>query len=451
MIRAADLLALLAFGAALAVAVPATAQTPASATAWPEADYNPQPREGDVVLPMPCQGAMVFRSVRTGARGDGPLDDRLVRLGDGDPGAGEAYRQYVRTAHIAGAFEGPEGRFYLLAKYELSRGQAAALHADALGAKGCPDPEDPDNALAASDLSWFDAIDLSRRYTEWLLREAPAALSQAADPTAFIRLPTEAEWEFALRGGLAVSEAERRARLPLSAGQDISSIAWRQGPDSADNQIQVIGDKAPNALGFHDMLGNAEEIVLEPFTLNRVGRAFGQPGGFIARGGSIATPASRLSSALRTEYHLFSPALGGAVRTATMGTRFAVGAPALGDLDEATALSQAWEDARALKDVPTEPAVVESGGALADLEGLAETLTDQDLRRRITDASAALSREIAARNEAESRALGNLILSGGLMISRMESLDFRLGRFQVALEEVLVEGHPDRPKIARHF
>ncbi|MFQ5329882.1 MAG: SUMF1/EgtB/PvdO family nonheme iron enzyme [Thermodesulfobacteriota bacterium] len=68
------------------------------------------------------------------------------------------------------------------------------------------------------------------------------------------RLPTEAEWVYAARGG-GKEENESATKSDV----DISSVAW--GEDSSYKRTYPVGQKRPNALGLYDMNGNAWEWV----------------------------------------------------------------------------------------------------------------------------------------------------------------------------------------------
>lgn len=50
-----------------------------SAQPWDEKFFNPKKLDGDVVLPMPCEGNMVFRVIKTNTKK--PLEDIKVTLG----------------------------------------------------------------------------------------------------------------------------------------------------------------------------------------------------------------------------------------------------------------------------------------------------------------------------------------------------------------------------------
>jgi formylglycine-generating enzyme required for sulfatase activity len=66
------------------------------------------------------------------------------------------------------------------------------------------------------------------------------------------RLPTEAEWEYAARAG-----SRERYYDTLSAA------AWFEA--NSDDRSHPVGQKAPNAFGLHDMLGNVYEWVLDRY------------------------------------------------------------------------------------------------------------------------------------------------------------------------------------------
>lgn len=65
------------------------------------------------------------------------------------------------------------------------------------------------------------------------------------------RLPTEAEWEYAARGG------KNNSPFKYSGSDTIDEVAWYRG--NAKSKISEVAKKAPNALGLYDMSGNVCE------------------------------------------------------------------------------------------------------------------------------------------------------------------------------------------------
>jgi hypothetical protein len=66
------------------------------------------------------------------------------------------------------------------------------------------------------------------------------------------RLPWEAEWEYAARGGTAGG-----ASFTYSGSNTIDDVAWHVG--NSGSMAHEVGKKVANALGLHDMTGNVWE------------------------------------------------------------------------------------------------------------------------------------------------------------------------------------------------
>jgi formylglycine-generating enzyme required for sulfatase activity len=91
-------------------------------------------------------------------------------------------------------------------------------------------------------ISWDDAMEFCSRLS---------AISEEKQAGRVYRLPTEAEWEYALRAG---------SKTAFSFGESpelLYDYAWFDG--NSDNQTHPVGEKKPNAWGLYDMHGNVWE------------------------------------------------------------------------------------------------------------------------------------------------------------------------------------------------
>ncbi|MGA2501879.1 MAG: bifunctional serine/threonine-protein kinase/formylglycine-generating enzyme family protein, partial [Tepidisphaeraceae bacterium] len=155
-------------------------------------------------------------------------------------------------------------------------------------------------ALAAEDLrlpvdrvSWNDAVEFCQRLG-------------AVDGRTY-RLPTEAEWEYACRGGTG---------LPFSGTGRLDDMGWYA--ENSGRRLHPVGWKQPNHWGLHDMLGNVSEWCADEYQgylgTETVTDPFVPPAGFsrVIRGGDALAevPACRAASRDNTFPDRARPALG---------------------------------------------------------------------------------------------------------------------------------------------
>ena len=93
------------------------------------------------------------------------------------------------------------------------------------------------NNLPVENVSWYDCQTFIKRLNSYTGRN--------------FRLPTEAEWEFAARGG------NYSRHYKYSGSNDIDDVAWYI--DNSNKRPHPVGTKQANELGLYDMSGNVGE------------------------------------------------------------------------------------------------------------------------------------------------------------------------------------------------
>jgi formylglycine-generating enzyme required for sulfatase activity len=377
----------------------------AAEIAWQDKFWNPQAMDGDFVVPLPCGGAMTFRRVDTTLPGNW-LTDFRVQLGSASSDL--PYSDYTRFEFIAGSLadgDDPASRHYFIGKYEVTQDQYAAVMDDS-----CPTPGMA-GRLPKVATSWYDAVEFTKRLTTWLNKEADGALPQEDGQRSFIRLPTETEWEFAARGGGVVTDESefRRSVFPME-DDNMSRYVWFQGPQSCAGDLQLTGMLEPNPLGLFDILGNAEEIVLEPYRANRSGRLHGQVGGFVVKGGSCLTDQRAISTAARTEFSYFNDRTGEPLAPELAGFRVIIAGPVLVSHQRVAAFEGDWERAISVSDDQSIPEILENL--------IEEEVSSPVVAERLQQVSALARSQDSERADTERRAVRTSIQSGAFIIQQ---------------------------------
>jgi formylglycine-generating enzyme required for sulfatase activity len=188
------------------------------------------------------------------------------------------------------------------------------------------DPDDPDSPVVPNlvgehpvmTVSWFDVVKWCNAYSE-MEKRTPVYYTGSDHSTvvktgtplskpAFVkwdadgyRLPTEAEWEYAAKGGHLVVGAGKKPPV-YAGGDDPDAVAWYD--KNSGSRTHPVGTKQANALGIFDMSGNVWEWCYDwygPYTavakLNPHGAETG--GGRVGRGGACGRDAGALRAAHR--------------------------------------------------------------------------------------------------------------------------------------------------------
>lgn len=166
---------------------------------------------------------------------------------------------------------------YYIGKYEVTQELWRAVMGDEPTFNGgWTDEYGRGDNYAAYRVNWKDVQEFIRK------------LNQMTG--ANFRLPTEAEWEYAARGG------NKSKGYKYSGSDNIDDVAWYS--ENSGNKTHPVGQKVPNELGLYDMSGNVYEWCQDWFGFyksdeltNPIGPSKGS--GRVIRGGSWYSGAKR--------------------------------------------------------------------------------------------------------------------------------------------------------------
>ena len=180
---------------------------------------------------------------------------------------------------------------YLIGKYEVTQKEWRDVVVWKQGSATTPLSPNPaytkGDSMPVANVSWNDV-------QTWLgyLNEKEGV----TDASKKYRLSTEAEWEFAARGGI------NSKGYKFSGSDSYLDVAWSS--DVANAVIHQVGTKAPNELGLYDMSGNVDEWCMDyygPYTSSAQTNPTGPSSGVyrILRGGCFVLAGTGVSSFFR--------------------------------------------------------------------------------------------------------------------------------------------------------
>jgi formylglycine-generating enzyme required for sulfatase activity/TolB-like protein len=153
-------------------------------------------------------------------------------------------------------------------------------------------------------VSWYEAVEYCNKLS---IKEGltPAYRGSGDNITcdwnaSGYRLPTEAEWEYAAKGGI-----KDLLTATYSGSNSVDAVAWYDG--NSRNSTHTVGTKAHNSLGLYDMSGNVWEWCWDWFGNYSSGTQDNPRGAVsgadrVLRGGSWSNSAANVRSASRYSY-----------------------------------------------------------------------------------------------------------------------------------------------------
>ena len=239
-----------------------------SASQWVQAELNIAFTEQRHIIP--------FRIDEAPLKGQSRLILNQAHWIDAYPDYEDKFRELVDSVLLVLGKEvrrtGLEGHRCVPIKMVKVQGGRFMMGATREQGKDASDNERPVHEVAVSDFCIAESAVTVAQYREFCeetgrkmppepnwgwIENHPVVNVSWNDAYAFaqwkgMRLPTEAEWEFAARGGVHTKNCK------YSGGNMVDEIAWYEGNTDRSGTMPVM-TKRPNELGLYDMSGNVYE------------------------------------------------------------------------------------------------------------------------------------------------------------------------------------------------
>jgi formylglycine-generating enzyme required for sulfatase activity len=191
----------------------------------PEATSKPVPvaanLEGTKALPLPKETTIPVSE---------KVSIKLALIASGKFMMGSPDGEKGRSAD-----EGPQREVTITKPFYMGATEVTQAQYEAVMGKNPSSFKGPQNPV--DSVSWEDAVDFCKKLSEKTGKK--------------VRLPTEAEWEYACRAG---------TKTRFSFGDDDTGLcdyAWYTA--NSESKTHSVGEKKPNAWGLYDMHGNVWE------------------------------------------------------------------------------------------------------------------------------------------------------------------------------------------------